>query len=126
MQFEINTKPITEDETPIEWAKWYENDSFEIVVSRATFKDEGQPVFFLVDEELNVGTSVYAAHHPNAKFTDATPHGVRLANAIGRAFSLTGKVEASDLCEAINNAENRPTVRVSKTAKGVLWTVVLA
>ena len=80
----------------------------------------------MVDEELNVGTSVYAAHHPNAKFTDATPHGVRLANAIGRAFSLTGKVEASDLCEAINNAENRPTVRVAKTPKGVLWTVVLA
>ena len=39
MQFEINNKPITEDETPITWAKWYENDSFEIVVSRATFKD---------------------------------------------------------------------------------------
>lgn len=123
MQFEINTKPITETETPIEWAKWYENDSFEIVVSSITFKDEGQPVFYLIDEELNVGTSVFAAHHPNAKFTDAKPHGVRLANAIGRAFSLTGSVEASDLCEAINNAETRPTVRVSKTEKGILWIV---
>tara|TARA_R110000803_G_scaffold154698_1_gene219480 strand:- start:187 stop:564 length:378 start_codon:yes stop_codon:yes gene_type:complete len=123
MQFEINTKPITETETPIEWAKWYEGDSFEIVVSSITFKDEGQPVFYLIDDELNVGTSVYAAHHPNAKFTDATPHGVRLANAIGRAFSLTGSQDAASLCEAINNAETRPTVRVAKTEKGVLWTV---
>lgn len=123
MQFEINKKPITETETPIEWAKWYEGDSFEIVVSSITFKDEGQPVFYLIDDELNVGTSVYAAHHPHAKFTDATPHGVRLANAIGRAFSLTGSQDAASLCEAINNAETRPTVRVAKTEKGVLWTV---
>ena len=123
MQFEINTKPITETETPIEGAKWYEGDSFEIVVSSITFKDEGQPVFYLIDDELNVGTSVYAAHHPNAKFTDATPHGVRLANAIGRAFSLTGSQDAASLCEAINNAETRPTVRVAKTEKGILWTV---
>jgi len=123
MQFEINTKPITETETPITWAKWYEDDSFEIVVSSITFKDEGQPVFYLVDDELNVGTSVYAAHHPNAKFTDATPHGVRLANAIGRAYGLTGTQDVAALVDAVNNSEDRPTVRVAKTEKGILWTV---
>tara|TARA_R110000824_G_scaffold164764_1_gene341178 strand:+ start:119 stop:496 length:378 start_codon:yes stop_codon:yes gene_type:complete len=123
MQFEINTKPITETENPVEWAKWWENDSFEIVVSSITFKGEDQPVFYLVDDELNVGTSVYAAHHPNAKFTDATPHGVRLANAIGRAYGLTGTQDVSALVDAVNNSEDRPTVRVAKTEKGILWTV---
>lgn len=128
MQFEINTKPITEDESPIQWVNWYEygeDDSFEIVVSRVSFKDEGQPVFYLVDEEQSVGTSVYAAHHPNAKFTDATPHGVRLANAIGRAYGLTGSVDVSALVDAVNESEDRPTVRVAKTEKGVLWTVIV-
>ncbi len=128
MQFEITTKPITEDESPIQWVNWYEygdNDSFEIVVSRISFKDEGQPVFYLVDEEQSVGTSVYAAHHPNAKFTDATPHGVRLANAIGRAYGLTGSVDVSALVDAVNESEDRPTVRVAKTEKGVLWTVIV-
>jgi len=128
MQFEITTKPITEDESPIQWVNWYEygeDDSFEIVVSRVSFKDEGQPVFYLVDEEQSVGTSVYAAHHPNAKFTDATPHGVRLANAIGRAYGLTGSVDVSALVDAVNESEDRPTVRVAKTEKGVLWTVIV-
>jgi hypothetical protein len=125
MQFNLTkTEPITENETPITWAKWYEGDSFEIVATRTTFKEGEQPVFYLVNEDLNVGTSVYAAHHPNATFTDATPHGVRLANAIGRAFNLEGEFSAVDLTDAMNNEKKAPTVRVSKTAKGTLWTVI--
>ena len=131
LKFELTEKePITENENPIEWVRWYEStnngEKFTIHTSSISFKDEGQPVFYLIDEAENIGTSVYAAHHPNAKFTDATPHGIRLANAIGRAFGIEGSVEASDLVEAVN-AEKKPViVSVVKTEKGVLWTVLRA
>ena len=131
MQFELTkSEPKTMNENPVVWVKWYDGvkavgDTFTIKADRLSFKEENQPVFFVIDEEANEGISVFAAHHPNATFTDATPHGVRLANAIGRAFDLTGNIEASDLCDAINNHENA-TIEVSKTEKGVLWTGVLA
>lgn len=127
MKFELTeTKHENKDESPITWVKWYDGvkavgDVFTIKADRVSFKEENQPVFFVIDEEANEGISVFAAHHPNATFTDATPHGVRLANAIGRAFKLTGDVEASDLCEAVNNAD--ATIQVEKTEKGILWTV---
>ncbi len=128
MKFELtNTKQETENENPIEWVRWYETtnkgEAFSITTHSISFKNEAQPVFYLIDEVQNIGTSVYAAHHPNAKFTDATPHGVRLANAIGRAFGIEGSIEASDLVDAVN-AEKKPViVVVEKTDKGVLWTV---
>ena len=130
MQFELtDTKHDNNDENPIQWVKWYEGvkavgDVFTIKADRVSFKSENQPVFFVIDEEANEGISVFAAHHPNATFTDATPHGIRLANAIGRAFDLSGSVEASDLVDAINGHEDT-TIRVEKTEKGVLWTVLL-
>ena len=130
MQFELtDTKHDKEDENPIQWVKWYEGvkavgDVFTIKADRVSFKSENQPVFFVIDEEANEGISVFAAHHPNSTFTYATPHGIRLANAIGRAFNLSGKVESSDLVDAINGHDNT-TVRVEKTEKGVLWTVLL-
>ena len=129
MQFELtNKKPDEEDNNPVEWVKWYEGvksegDTFSIKADRISFKNDEQPVFFIVDESDNKGISVFCAHHPNATFTDATPHGIRLANAIGRAFNIEGNVEASDLCEAVNNAN--ATVEVKKTAKGILWTVLV-
>ena len=90
MQFELtNTQP--ENQTETQWVKWYDHvknvgDHFTIRADKVIFKEENQPVFFVIDEaeEENVGISVFAAHHPNAQFTDSTPHGVRLANAIGR------------------------------------------
>jgi hypothetical protein len=131
LEFELtkNEAKNIENETPIEWAKWYEGvkavgDEFTIKATRTTFKEEGQPVFFVVDEESNVGISVFAAHHPNAKFTDSKPHGVRLANAIGRAFELPlGAITAEALVQAMNDSKTTPTVKVEKTEKGILWTV---
>ena len=74
-------------------------------------------------EEENVGISVFAAHHPNAQFTDSTPHGVRLANAIGRFAKLEGSVSAEELATLLQEAEN-VSVKVEKTDKGILWSIV--
>ena len=132
MQFELtNTQPDDQDDQPIEWVKWYDGvkekgDTFTMNVDRISFKDENQPVFFVIDETNNQGTSVFAAHHPKATFTDATPHGVRLANAIGRCFDLSGSVDADALCAAVNDHEGEITLTVSKTDKGILWTVSTA
>ena len=130
LEFELTkTKHDDENENPITWVKWYDGvkavgDVFTIKADRISFKEESQPVFFVIDEEANEGISVFAAHHPNATFTDATPHGIRLANAIGRAFDLDGKVGSEDLCDAVNNHDGT-TIEVKKTEKGVLWTVNL-
>jgi len=129
LKFELaKNEPKTENDTPMVWVKWYEevkhNEEYILKVDRLTFRDNDQPVFFAVNEAENVGISVFAAHHPQAKFTDATPHGIRLANAIGRAFKLTGSAEADDLCEAVNNHKN-VSISVKKTDKGILWAVVL-
>ena len=128
MKFEL-TKTKHDDETePVTWQKWHEGvkeegDIFTIKADRLSFKNDKQPVFFVVDEGENVGISVFAAHHPNAQFTDATPHGIRLANAIGRAFDLEGEVSSDDLCAAVNGA--KCSIEVKNTAKGVLWSVLL-
>ena len=128
MKFEITKNEArSEDETPIEWVKWFEgvntDGSFEMTVHRLSFKENNdQPVFYMIDEESNQGTSVFAAHHPNAKFTDATPHGVRLANAIGRFFNIEGEFTADHLVDLFN-AQAPSTVRVEKTDKGILWTI---
>jgi len=127
MQFELtDNEPEQQNET--QWVKWYDSvkvtgDIFTIPASKMVFKDNDQPVFFIFDEANNLGCSVFAAHHPNAKFTDSTPDGIRLANAIGRHFKLTGSINADDLCSAINNADN-VSIKVEKTEKGRLWSVV--
>lgn len=128
MKFNITKNEArSEDETPIEWVKWYEGvnaeGSFEIKVDKIVFKEnEDQPVFYLIDEETRRATSVFASHHPNAKFTDSTPHGVRLAQAIGRHFNIEGEIEAEEIVRLFNEAP--ATVRVEKTEKGILWTIV--
>jgi len=129
MEFELTNLKHDDEKEPVTWQKWHEGikeegDTFSIKADRVSFKNDNQPVFFVVDEGNNVGISVFAAHHPNAQFTDATPHGIRLANAIGRAFNLEGKVSSDDLCAAINEAD--ATIEVKKTNKGVLWTVLVA
>ena len=131
MEFELTNKSIDDESDPITWEKWYEGvkaegDSYSIKTDRLSFKEANeQPAFFAVDEMDNIGISVFCAHHPNAKFTDATPHGIRLANAIGRAFSLEGSVSADDLCTAVNTCKDDVVIQVKKTAKGILWTVTI-
>ena len=131
MEFELTKKIVNEkDDEPIDWVKWYDevkdNGKYSIVVSRLSFKEHDQPVWFVVNEEGADGISVFAAHHPNAKFTDATPHGIRLANAIGRAFDLDGKVTAQDMCKLVNDYEKEVTITVEKIDKCILWSVALA
>ena len=129
MQFELtNTQP--ENQTETQWVKWYDHvknvgDHFTIQADKVIFKEENQPVFFVIDEreEENVGISVFAAHHPNAQFTDSTPHGVRLANAIGRFAKLEGSVTAQELATLLQESKNA-SVKVEKTEKGVLWSIV--
>ena len=125
MEFELTNTKHDDEQEPVTWQKWHEGvkeegDTFTIQADRLSFKNDKQPVFFVVDEGKNVGISVFAAHHPNAQFTDATPHGIRLANAIGRAFNLEGKVSSEDLCAAMNGVKKSATIEVKKTAKGVL------
>jgi hypothetical protein len=128
MQFEL-TKNEPDDGLETEWVKWYDDvkkvgDRFTIKADKVIFKEESQPVFFVIDEDSNKGISVFAAHHPNAKFTDSTPHGIRLANAIGRAFAITGEVSGEELAEYVTEHPDALLV-VEKTDKGVLWSIGL-
>lgn len=128
MKFELTNTKLDDEQEPITWVKWHEDlkkegDSFVIRADTVSFKDEGSPVFYVIDNESNTGTSVFCAHHPNAKFTDATPDGVRLANAAGRFLKIEGSVEATDLAESLTS-EKKIAVKVEKTAKGRLWSIV--
>jgi len=96
-------------------------DSFTITASSISF-NEDKSVFYIIDEsgESKTGTSVFCTNHPNSKF-NSTPHGVRLANAIGRAAKLAGEVDVQDLVDFVNDAKQPFQVVVEKTDKGVLW-----
>ena len=116
-----------ENENNVEWVSWSQGvkkvgDQFEIVPTVIRFKEESAPVFFLIDEENEKATSVFCTNHPDSKFQNATPHGVRLVNALGRHFNLEGEVDVADLLEAVSGAEGL-TVQVEKTEKGVLWSI---
>lgn len=122
----FNLKQPTNEESNIEWTSWSDKikkvgDVFTIALSKLIFKDE-PPRFFVIDEENQVGISAYCTNHPDSKFQNATPHGVRLVNALGRHFNLEGEVDVADLLEAVSGAEGL-TVQVEKTEKGVLWSI---
>tara|TARA_B100000424_G_C22923610_1_gene491354 strand:+ start:860 stop:1261 length:402 start_codon:yes stop_codon:yes gene_type:complete len=131
VQFELTKNEAKNvNETPTTWIKWHEElkeigDSFQIRADSVSFKDTSAPVFYVVEEgkKKNKGTSVFCAHHPDSKFTDSTPDGVRLANAIGRFFNIEGSVSGSDLASEVAAAEN-VAVKVEKTEKGRLWSIV--
>jgi len=120
----FNLKPKTDDESTIEWVSWSkalgEAGEFTFTATKISFKEEPQPTFFLIDEESNTGTSVYCTNHPDSKYPNATPHGVRLANAIGRSSKLDGEVDVEDLLASL---EFPCIVQVVKTEKGVLWAI---
>ena len=123
VKFEIST--ATQGEDSVEWIKWYDDvkevgGSFTIAPTRISFNEE-RMVFYLIDELKQVGTSVFAAHHPDSKFTESMPDGLRLASAFGRALEIKDEIEADSLVEAINEAAPW-TVCVERTEKGRLWT----
>lgn len=125
MQF--NLKPKTEEQN-IEWIAWSKEikevgDHFEIRCDKLIFKEDPAR-FFVIDEENNVGISAYCTNHPDSKFQNATPHGVRLANAIGRATDLEGEVSAEALTDVVNSSEGI-VVHIEKTDKGVLWSITV-
>ena len=115
-----------DDENNVEWVSWYkdlkeEGDSFEITVSKVNFKEEPKPVFYLIDEEGGIGTSVFCVNHEDSKF-ESTPHGIRFVNALGRKYGLIGDLDVEEVLEPIN--DSGATVKVEKTAKGILWTIL--
>ena len=128
----FNLKPANEEQS-IEWVSWTDEikkvgDGFKIQCSKLIFKAEPSPVFFVIDEENNVGISAYCTNHPDSPFPNATPHGVRLVNALGRHFDFTGEVDVAEILEAVSkdiHDHNDPfTVQIDKTEKGVLWSIV--
>ena len=124
----FNLKQNNNEESNVEWVSWSQDvkkvgDQFSITPTVIRFKEESAPVFFLIDEENEKATSVFCTNHPDSPYPDATPHGVRLANAIGRAYGLEGEVEVQDLLDAFN-ADPKP-VQVIKTEKGVLWALTV-
>lgn len=130
MQFDLTNN--TQPEKEIEWVSFGASlkevgDTFTITATRMSFKaEEGKtPCFYVFDEtnpDHSVGMSVFCENHPDSPYPNATPHGVRLARAIGRHFELTGKLDGQDICDAIN-AATEPVVHIEKTDKGVLWTI---
>ena len=122
MEFIINNKQSEQEE--IEWQNWYEGDEYSISCTRISFNEE-RKVFYLINENDNVGTSVYATNPENSKYPKAIPHGVRLVNALCRLFKKDdGKINATSVLEAVDahlEANDAITISVSKTKKGVLW-----
>lgn len=112
----------------VEWVSWSKDlkkvgDGFKMNLSKLVFKENDAPVFFVIDEDANVGISAYCTNHPDSKFQNATPHGIRLAGAISRHFELGSEVDSETLVETVNAAEGL-TLQIDKTEKGVLWTIV--
>ena len=124
MEFVISKPNKQDEEIETTWVKWYANldkEAFTFTPTRIVFKEGDAPAFYLFNENKNEAVSVYCTHAPNSKYTNSTPDGVRLANAIGRTFKLKGSVEASTLVDSLNNTPC--TIKVEKTEKGRLWQV---
>jgi len=125
MDFNIseNTEASTEEST-VEWVRWFdemkENNEFNFTATSLRFNEE-KKVFYLIGEDK--ATSVYCENHPSSKFQESTPHGVRLANAIGRVCNIVGATTADKLVEEFNRYPSVEVI-VKKTSKGVLWTVI--
>lgn len=125
MDFNISeTTEASTEESTVEWVRWFdemkENNEFNFTATSLRFNEE-KKVFYLIGEDK--ATSVYCENHPASKFQDSTPHGVRLANAIGRVCNLTGAINADTLVAEFNRYPS-VQVLVKKTSKGVLWTVI--
>lgn len=124
MKFEIsNKKNTSQQDEETKWVQWYtnlESEPFTFKVERTIFKNDKFHLF----NDKNEAITVYCTNPQNSKF-ESTPHGIRLANAIGRAFNLKGEVDADTLVENMNATENS-TLTVEKTEKGVLWSVEIS
>ena len=115
----------TTQEQDIEWQNWYEGDEYSISCTSIRFNEE-RKAFYLINDTDSVGTSVYATNPENSKYPDATPHGIRLANALCKLFSITGATTTDTLLEQITahiEANDCLTVSVGKNAKNhTVWT----
>ena len=123
----FNLKPKTEEQN-VRWIAWSQEikevgDHFELRCDKLIFKEDPAR-FFLIDEENHLGISAYCTNHPDSKFQNATPHGVRLANAIGRAVDLEGEVDVETLIDVVNSSDGI-VVHIEKTEKGVLWSITV-
>ena len=77
---------------------------------------------FGTDDRENQAVGVFLEHHPEAKFKDSKPDGVRFIGALARFHGLIGTCQ--EICDGHN--ENHTTgqvLNVKKTDKGILWTI---
>lgn len=124
VKFNIQTSSPA-DETPLTWITYYDDvkevgASFSFTADKLLFNEE-KNVVRLINESERQGVSIYTAHHPESKFKDSTPDGIRLVNALGRSLEITGDdIEADYLFKVAN--ENTPMlVKCERTEKGRLW-----
>ena len=113
---------MTEDEgKTTNWVAWHLNlsdEAFSMQVDKVVYNEEKQ-VFYLFDEtgDENVGISLYCVNHPNSKYPNAMPNGVRFA----RSFIKATGCEANT--EGIAAHEGATTLTITKTDKGTLFSV---
>jgi hypothetical protein len=124
VKFSIKTSSPADD-TPLEWISYYDSvkavgEAFEFTAEKLLFNEE-KNVIRLINETEGKGVSVFTAHHPDSKYKDSTPDGIRLVNALGRCLEVTGDdIEADYLFKVAN--ENTPMiVKCERTEKGRLW-----
>ena len=124
---EFNIPTANNDESKIEWRTYYEDvkevgGKFSFQAEKIIFNEE-QNVIRLINETENEGVSVFTQHHPEAKFKDSTPDGIRLVNALGRGLEITGENIESDYLFKVANENTPMTITCERTEKGRLWIV---
>ena len=100
-------------------------ETFTLTLSGCALNEsEGRLTLFdNTNDEETTATTVYFNHHPNAKFTDSTPDGVRLGQAVARCVGpLTSN---ADLAQNIQERDLVLTVEGVEFNGGFarLWTV---
>lgn len=124
VKFNIKTTSLA-DENPLEWISYYDSvkevgKSFTFIAEKLLF-NEDQNVIRCINESEAQGVSIYTAHHPESKFKDSTPDGIRLINALGRFLEVTGDDIESDYLFKVANENCPMIITCSRTEKGRLW-----
>ena len=91
--------------------------------SRVHFNEQKESItIFGSNDRDGQAIGVFLNHHPEAKFKDSKPDGVRFLGALARHHSIIGT--ADEIVDHHNTTlEDITILNVLKTPKGVLWTV---
>tara|TARA_R110000751_G_scaffold282561_1_gene385747 strand:+ start:25 stop:423 length:399 start_codon:yes stop_codon:yes gene_type:complete len=123
-KFTIQTSSLTEN-APLEWISYYDSvkvvgESFSFTAEKLLFNEDNN-VIRCINESEAQGVSIYTAHHPEAKFKDSTPDGIRLINALGRFLEVTGDDIESDYLFKVASENCPMIITCTRTEKGRLW-----